>query len=59
MCAPAMRLTTREADAIGEKVRRLDPEAELYLYGSRTDDAARGVATYAEKTLRKQVRQFS
>jgi predicted nucleotidyltransferase len=37
-----MRLTTSEADAIREEVSRLDPEAELYLYGSRTDDAARG-----------------
>jgi predicted nucleotidyltransferase len=37
-----MRLTTSEADAIREEVGRLDPEAELYLYGSRTDDAARG-----------------
>ncbi len=37
-----MRLTTSEADAIRDEVGRLDPEAELYLYGSRTDDAARG-----------------
>jgi predicted nucleotidyltransferase len=37
-----MRLTASEADAIREEVGRLDPEAELYLYGSRTDDAARG-----------------
>jgi len=37
-----MRLTTNEADAIREEVGRLDPAAELYLYGSRTDDAARG-----------------
>jgi predicted nucleotidyltransferase len=37
-----MRLTTSEADAIREEVSRLDPAAELYLYGSRTDDAARG-----------------
>jgi predicted nucleotidyltransferase len=37
-----MRLTASEADAIREEVSRLDPEAELYLYGSRTDDAARG-----------------
>jgi predicted nucleotidyltransferase len=37
-----MRLTASEADAIREEVSRLDPEAELYLYGSRTNDAARG-----------------
>ena len=37
-----MRLTTSETDAIREEVGRLDPEAELYLYGSRTDDTARG-----------------
>jgi predicted nucleotidyltransferase len=37
-----MRLTNSEADAIREEVRHLDPDAELYLYGSRTDDNARG-----------------
>jgi len=37
-----MRLTTSEANAIREEVRRLDAEAELYLYGSRADDTARG-----------------
>jgi uncharacterized protein len=37
-----MRLTANEADAIREEVCRLDPNAELYLYGSRVNDAARG-----------------
>jgi predicted nucleotidyltransferase len=37
-----MRLTNSEAEAIREEVSRMDPEAELYLYGSRTDDSARG-----------------
>lgn len=37
-----MRLTISEADAIREEVSRIDPEAEVYLYGSRTDDDARG-----------------
>lgn len=37
-----MRLGTNEVAAIREEVWRLDPEAETYLYGSRTDDSARG-----------------
>ena len=37
-----MRLTAAEAAAIREEVRRLDAQAEVYLFGSRTDDAARG-----------------
>ena len=37
-----MRLTANEIAAIREEIARLDPKAEAYLYGSRTDDAARG-----------------
>ena len=37
-----MRLSAQEAGAIREEVRRLDGAAEIYLYGSRVDDAARG-----------------
>jgi predicted nucleotidyltransferase len=37
-----MRLTANEITAIREEIGRLDPEAEVYLYGSRVDDAARG-----------------
>ena len=37
-----MRLSAQEAGAIREEVRRLDMAAEIYLYGSRVDDAARG-----------------
>jgi predicted nucleotidyltransferase len=37
-----MRLKDSEVVAIREEVGRLDPSAELYLYGSRVDDAARG-----------------
>lgn len=37
-----MRLTSQEADAIREEVHRFDSEAEIYLYGSRADDRARG-----------------
>jgi predicted nucleotidyltransferase len=37
-----MRLAASEITAIREETRRLDPQAEVYLYGSRVDDAARG-----------------
>ncbi len=37
-----MRLTASEITAIREEVWRLDPKAEVYLYGSRADDTARG-----------------
>jgi len=37
-----MRLTASEITAIREEIGRLDPEAEVYLYGSRVDDRARG-----------------
>jgi predicted nucleotidyltransferase len=38
----AMRLGANEAKAVGEEIRRLDPAAEIYLYGSRANDSARG-----------------
>lgn len=37
-----MRLTTEELAAIREEVYGLDRTAEIYLYGSRVDDSARG-----------------
>ena len=37
-----MRLTPKEATAIREEVGRLDPDAEVLLYGSRADDSGRG-----------------
>jgi predicted nucleotidyltransferase len=37
-----MRLTAHESTAIREEVGRLDPKAEVYLFGSRVDDTARG-----------------
>jgi predicted nucleotidyltransferase len=38
----AMRLAVNEVDVIREEIRQFDPAAEIYLYGSRVDDAARG-----------------
>src|SRR6266581_1481764 len=38
----SMRLGVDEAKAIREEIQRSDPTAEIYLFGSRTDDAARG-----------------
>jgi predicted nucleotidyltransferase len=37
-----MRLRADDAQAIREETQRADPAAEIYLFGSRTDDAARG-----------------
>jgi uncharacterized protein len=37
-----MRLSVTEISAIREEIGRLDPKAEVYLYGSRVDDTARG-----------------
>ncbi len=37
-----MRLPAQTVDTILEEIRQVDPGAEVYLYGSRTDDAARG-----------------
>ncbi len=37
-----MRLTASEITAIREETGRLDPHAEVYLYGSRMDDTGRG-----------------
>lgn len=37
-----MRLREEDARAIRREVIRLDPGAEVYLYGSRVDDRARG-----------------
>jgi predicted nucleotidyltransferase len=37
-----MRLDTNEVQTIREEIRQTDPAAEIYLYGSRADDSARG-----------------
>ncbi len=37
-----MRLSADEVSAIGGEIRQLDVDAEVYLYGSRADDGARG-----------------
>ena len=37
-----MRLTPKEVAAIREETARLDPDARVFLFGSRVDDAARG-----------------
>ena len=37
-----MRLSASEIAAIREEIGRLDPNAGVYLYGSRVDDTARG-----------------
>jgi predicted nucleotidyltransferase len=37
-----MRLDTNEVETIREEIRQTDPAAEIYLYGSRADDSARG-----------------
>lgn len=37
-----MRLSAAETEAIRDEIGRLDSRAEIHLFGSRTDDQARG-----------------
>lgn len=37
-----MRLGANEVNAIREEIQQVDPMAEIYLYGSRADDSAKG-----------------
>lgn len=37
-----MRISDKEKLVILEAVRRLDPDADIYLFGSRTDDLKKG-----------------
>lgn len=37
-----MRLGANEAKTICEQIRQSDPAAEIYLFGSRADDSAKG-----------------
>ena len=37
-----MRLANEEQSAIRDTIRQADAEAMIYLFGSRTDDAAKG-----------------
>jgi len=37
-----MRLEAEQLQAIREEIRQSDPAAEIYLYGSRADDSAKG-----------------
>ena len=37
-----MRLTSNELETIRTSINGVDPEAEIYLFGSRLDDRARG-----------------
>ena len=37
-----MRLRPNEIDTIRKEVRRFDAKAEIYVFGSRIDDSARG-----------------
>jgi predicted nucleotidyltransferase len=37
-----MRLGAKEVETIREEIQQSDPAAEIYLYGSRADDSAKG-----------------
>ena len=37
-----MRLTKTETDVILKQILRVDPEAKIYLFGSRVNDSSRG-----------------
>lgn len=38
----SMRLDEKEREAITSSIRKLDPDAEIYLFGSRCDPKKRG-----------------
>lgn len=37
-----MRITDQERDAIKDVIDKFDPDAKIYLFGSRVDDQSRG-----------------
>ena len=37
-----MRLSTFERDSVKEIVKEFDPEAQVFLFGSRVDDTSKG-----------------
>jgi len=37
-----MRITEHEKDTIVEAVKNIDPDAKVWLFGSRTDDSKKG-----------------
>ncbi|GBU21300.1 hypothetical protein R80B4_01189 [Fibrobacteres bacterium R8-0-B4] len=61
-----MRITTREKDAIIDAVKSVDPDAAVWLFGSRADDGKKGgdidIAILSEKidsvAQKIQVRRF-
>jgi len=57
-----MRLSEEEIGVLKDSVERLDREAELYLFGSRLDDRARGgdidLLIRSRKLGRKELRRI-
>ena len=55
-----MRITEREKNVIVEAVKTTDPEAKVWLFGSRVDDSKKGgdidIAIYSDK-INKDVMQ--
>ena len=55
-----MRITEREKNVIIESVKNVDPDARVWLFGSRTDDSKKGgdidIAIHSEK-INKDVMQ--
>lgn len=53
-----MRLTDRETRVIINAIRRFDPEARIWLFGSRVDDSRRGgdidIAVLSHRIHRKE-----
>jgi predicted nucleotidyltransferase len=57
-----MRLSEEERNLLKQTVRKIDKEADLFLFGSRTDDDARGgdidLLVVSKRFDRKDVRRL-
>jgi len=57
-----MRITEYEKDTIVEAVKSVDPEAKVWLFGSRTDDSKKGgdidIAIFSEIINRDVMREI-
>jgi len=57
-----MRITENEKNVIIDAVKSVDPDARLWLFGSRTDDSKKGgdidIAIFSEKINKEAMQQI-